>query len=158
MITCRFEDSPRDAALRHVTSDTVVADDQNRVLLVKRAEHLFEGGKYALPGGYLDRDELAQDAARREVLEETGYECSEIQLLGITSSPKRPGNDRQDVAFFFFTTALSQIQDPDHESTAVEWFDLDHLPSREQLAFDHLDFIEIYKQYKNDEIAVPVIL
>src|SRR5205823_747049 len=60
VIACTFEDGRR-AALRHVVVHAVV-EQHGTLLLVKRAGHLLEGGKWGLPGVFLDRDEtLAVD-------------------------------------------------------------------------------------------------
>ncbi|MBI3630764.1 MAG: NUDIX hydrolase [Candidatus Sungbacteria bacterium] len=79
MITCVFEDRHQ-ASFRHTVVDTVVMQDE-KVLLVRRARSLLEGGKWALAGGYVERDETLAQAVAREVFEETGYRVSDITLL-----------------------------------------------------------------------------
>lgn len=142
MITCTFENgSP--ATLRHVVVHAVVERD-GALLLVKRAPHLSEGGKWGLPGGFLDRDERVADGVLRELREETGWAGTVQCLLRINSRPDRPREDRQNVAFEFVITPLKQLGEPDHESTAVEWVPIDRLPPLESLAFDHGDTIRLY--------------
>ena len=58
MIRCTFE-SGTAATLRHVVLHAVVEKD-GALLLVRRAERLTEGGKWGLPGGFLDRDETLE--------------------------------------------------------------------------------------------------
>jgi len=70
MITCTFENGNR-ASLRHVVVDNLVLQG-DRILLVKRAVQLIEGGKWGLVGGFVDRDETIRQAAAREIMEETG--------------------------------------------------------------------------------------
>jgi 8-oxo-dGTP pyrophosphatase MutT (NUDIX family) len=52
-------------------------------------------GSHILPGGRLEAGEAPQEAARREVLEETGWVIDEPQLLGVKYfrrlSDARPG-------------------------------------------------------------------
>jgi 8-oxo-dGTP pyrophosphatase MutT (NUDIX family) len=43
---------------------------------------LRHAGKWVPPGGHCDPGEEPHDAARREMLEETGYHCRELQWLG----------------------------------------------------------------------------
>ena len=67
MITCIFEDGGR-AGLRHVALHALV-EREGALLMVKRAPHLGEGGKWGLPGGFLDRDETLAQGVLRELLE-----------------------------------------------------------------------------------------
>lgn len=156
MITCEFENGNR-AALRHVTVDGIVVDESGRVVLVKRAPGLIEAGKWAMPGGYLDRDETAHEGVRREVLEETGYEASVLELLQIVTLPNRPNEGgRQNVCMIFVMSAGEKVGKPDAESTEIRWFPLDDLPLGE-LAFDHADTLDIYRGHLAQAVVLPVI-
>ena len=53
MIKCTLE-SGRETSFRHVTADVIVLNEKNEILLVKRAKNLTNGGKYVLPGGFVD--------------------------------------------------------------------------------------------------------
>jgi len=67
-------DHPRPA----LTVDIVLFyhhEDSLEVLLIKRAREPFEG-HWAFPGGFVDKDESLEDAAARELLEETGLSRS----------------------------------------------------------------------------------
>ncbi len=145
MITCKFDTNDKEAYLRHTVVDALVVDG-TKILLVKRAAHMSDGGKYAVPGGYMDRDETVQQAVLREVEEETGYAAKIVSLFCIIDNPHR-GDDRQNVAFVFIITALKKVRESDHESEEVRWFDLDQLPPKEEMAFDHLDTINLYKEH-----------
>lgn len=145
MIECIFEHGNH-ANLRHVTCDVIVADDQGRVLLAKRADHLVEGGKWAFPGGYVDRDETVQQAAQRELREETGWACEDVELFVVSNDPRRPGDDRQNVAFVFTAKATRKVSNDydTHEVGAIEWFPIDDLPT--ELAFDHGETLDLYRR------------
>jgi ADP-ribose pyrophosphatase YjhB (NUDIX family) len=142
MITCTFEHGSR-ASLRHVVVHAIVERD-GALLLVKRAPHLSEGGKWGLPGGFLDRDERLVDGVLRELREETGWTGEVRGLLRINSRPDRPREDLQNVAFDFVIAPLTRVGEPDHESSAVDWVPIDRLPPLESLAFDHGETVRRY--------------
>lgn len=148
MINCTFENGNK-ASLRHVVIHAIVEKD-NKLLLVKRADSLLEGGKWSLPSGFLDRDETAKEGILRELKEETGWEGEAVSLFRINTSPNRPGEDRQNVPLTFIVKPIRQVGEPDHESTAVDWFAIEKLPPFEELAFDHGETIKLYLDYKNN--------
>jgi 8-oxo-dGTP diphosphatase len=145
MITCKFEDGG-DALLRHVVIDTIVLKD-GKILMVKRTGKLLEGGKWGLVGGFVDRDETLVQAAAREIHEETGWEVKDITLLRVNDDPNRPKEDRQNISFVYFCQAVKKTGEPDWESDDQQWYDLDALPDRESIAFDHADSIDLYKKH-----------
>jgi len=142
MIHCFFESGTR-ALLRHVVVHAVV-EKNGALLLVRRAAHLMEGGKWGLPGGFLDRDETLSQGVLRELREETGWEGAVASLLRVNSKPDRPHEDRQNVAFDFIITPHHKVGEPDAESTAVEWIPIEHLPPMDSLAFDHGETLTLY--------------
>ena len=63
---------------QYVTSARAVVTDGKRVLVVQDP-----GNRHVLPGGRLELNETPEDAARREVMEETGWRLACIQPIGI---------------------------------------------------------------------------
>lgn len=155
MITCFFE-SKNKAFLRHVTVDAILVK-KNKILLIKRACHLVEGNKYALPGGFLDRDETTSEGILREVKEETGYQGKIISLFRVNDKPDRKGEDRQNVDFVYLVKPGKKVATPDSEVRKVEWFALDKLPKPEEFAFDHYENIELYLKYRKRKFSLPII-
>ncbi len=148
MITCAFENG-NSAELRHVTVSTIVVKDE-KILLGKRAlvpgKIMLEAGKWGLLGGYMSRDESATEAAAREILEESGWEVTDIQPLLINTNPHRPAEDRQNVDFVFVARATTQHPTKDDEVSRLQWFAPDDLPPQDQIAFDHADALEMYRK------------
>jgi ADP-ribose pyrophosphatase YjhB (NUDIX family) len=155
MITCTFESGAR-AALRHVVVHAIVERD-GALLLVKRAARLSEGGKWGLPGGFLDRGERVVDGVLRELREETGWTGEVRHLLRVNSRPDRPREDRQNVAFEFVIAPLARVGEPDDESSAVEWVPIDRLPPLESLAFDHGETVRLYLAARDRPPRAPIV-
>jgi ADP-ribose pyrophosphatase len=60
----------------------VALDDAQNLLLVRQYRHGTDQNYWALPGGFIDRGEDPLAAAKRELLEETGYSAGRTTLLG----------------------------------------------------------------------------
>jgi len=157
MITCKFPNGNQEL-LRHVTCDSIVVQD-NKILMVKRSDSaLFEPGKYALPGGYVDRDEIVAQAVLRELKEETGYQGRIKYLLQINDDPNRTNaEDNQNISFFYVVEITEKAGEHDREISEVTWFDLDNLPETKNLAFDHGKAINLYKKYCKQKFPLPFI-
>jgi 8-oxo-dGTP diphosphatase len=102
------------------------------VLLGKRA--IDPGlGRWSFPSGYVDRGEIVEEAARREVVEETGLDVAITGLVGVYSAP---GNPVILVAYAAEVTAGSASPGP--EVAELAGFPADALPD---MAFAHDDRI-----------------
>jgi 8-oxo-dGTP diphosphatase len=117
----------------------------NQILLVKRKHEPF-AGMWALPGGFLNCDkESLEQAAIRELKEETSliiHNESDLILLYVQSKPNRdPRGHVIDHVFvpriFIGTPAAND------DAAEVKYFSFDELP---QLAFDHLESINNYRE------------
>lgn len=116
-----------------LTADGIVLKG-NEVLLVRRGNDPFKG-QWALPGGFVEVGERVEDAARREVVEETGIRGDIVDLLGVYSDPARdPRGHTVTVAYVMKVGGIVPMDDLD-DADEAKWFDLDKLP--ESLAFDH---------------------
>lgn len=65
-----------------------LAEKELKILLVKRKQEPYMD-QWALPGGFLRKDETLYEAARRELFEETGTRRSYLELCDVFSSPDR---------------------------------------------------------------------
>jgi 8-oxo-dGTP diphosphatase len=124
-----------------VTVDTVAfAIDRStlRVLMVRRGRPPFEG-RWALPGGFIDMEEDAEPAARRELCEETGVEVgpsSPFEPLGFYAAPGRDPRGRT-ISLVFATALPPPPPQPigGDDASGASWIAAD--PVGEPLAFDH---------------------
>jgi 8-oxo-dGTP diphosphatase len=81
----------------------IFSPDGNRVLLVHRTARPGDvhHGKYNGLGGKLERDEDIVAGMRREVAEEAGISCDELQLAGTVSWPGFGANGEDWFGFVF---------------------------------------------------------
>ena len=157
MITCQFEHG-KVASLRHVTVEGIVTFySGHEVLMIRRAKHLAEGGKLALPGGYLERDETIPEGLEREVLEETGYACKVVSLFRIMHDPIRRGEDKQNVTFVFIMEVVEKQANHDDETLETCWLKVDEdLPDEDEFAFAHYEVIQQYRQHLRQPFRLPI--
>jgi 8-oxo-dGTP pyrophosphatase MutT (NUDIX family) len=67
----------------YALSAAVYVERDGKILLLQRAAGTAMSGTWYLPGGAVDHDELPEDAARRELLEEAGLEIDgELEMIG----------------------------------------------------------------------------
>jgi ADP-ribose pyrophosphatase len=55
--------------------------DDGRIMLVKQYRYSIQETTYEIPAGKIDPDESAEECAKRELAEETGYNASELEFL-----------------------------------------------------------------------------
>ena len=99
-----------------------VVERDGKTLMVKRAVQTGYG-LWSMPGGYVDRGEIVEDAAAREVWEETGLLVEVGQLIGIFSDAGNPV-----VVAAYAATETGGVLEPGPESLEVGYFAVDALP------------------------------
>jgi len=121
-----------------VTVDVVIftlIERELHVLLVRRKRWPFEG-RWAIPGGFVQMDESLEEAALRELEEETGVRDIYLEQLYTFGDPKRDPRTRViSVAYIALVRADKQTLRVSEESSDVRWFPVRVLPG--PLAFDH---------------------
>jgi 8-oxo-dGTP diphosphatase len=115
-----------------LAADCVVFDPQGRLLLIRRKNPPFQG-RYALPGGFVEYGETTEQAAARELMEETGLEAVALDLIGVYSDPHRdPRGHCVSIAYLVSVTTFQPKagDDAEHAEFVAGW-------RNEALAFDH---------------------
>ena len=109
----------------------LIEDPLGRVLLVRRAVRP-RIGFWAVPGGFMDHDEEPREAARREVLEETGLL---VQVQGVLDvAPLGTEDPRHGVIIFFSGIPCGGSLRSGDDASEARWFAADDVPFTE-LAF-----------------------
>jgi ADP-ribose pyrophosphatase len=90
--------------------NVVPVTTDGRVLLFRQTKYAVEGVSLAPVGGYLEPDEESLDCARRELMEETGYEAQTWLDLG---AYRVDANRGAGTAFFYLATGAVRVQEPD---------------------------------------------
>lgn len=125
-------DYPRPA----VTVDIAIVthEARPRVLLVRRKHAPFEG-MWAFPGGFINMDESLEDAARRELLEETGVKAARLEQVHTFGAPDRDPRGRTITVLYLARVDFSRVKpQAADDAEAVGWYYLDRPP---RMAFDH---------------------
>ncbi len=140
-----------------VTVDCVVFgldETELKVMLIQRDIAPFEG-KWALPGGFVRLDETVEEAARRELQEETGLDKVFLEQLYTFGDIDRDPRERVITVAWYALVRLS-----DHRVKAATdardaaWFGLHDLP---QLAFDHDRILETAHQRLQNKVRYQPI-
>lgn len=144
--SCGADCTPRNP---YPTVDVVLYRADKGVLLIERRNPPYG---WALPGGFIDYGECAEDAAMREAREETNLDVRLTRLLGVYSDPSRDPR--------FHTLSVVYVVEADEsvepragdDARNARFFSLHQLP--DAIAFDHrkilADFIETLRENAHD--------
>lgn len=125
-----------DVALFRLSS--LAAPARLEILLIRRGRPPF-AGTWALPGGFVDRDEDLPHAAARELAEETGVRKPRVEQVGVVGTPGRdPRGHTVTALYVAATTPARGSATAGDDASEVGWFSPDELPA---LAFDHGDLV-----------------
>jgi 8-oxo-dGTP diphosphatase len=112
----------------------VTREDRPKVLLIRRKNDPY-AGSWALPGGFVEENEKLNEAALRELREETGIVGASLEQLYTTGDPGRdPRGWTVSVVFLAQVDPFEVKPQAADDAEAFAWYRLDKLP---KLAFDH---------------------
>lgn len=105
-----------------------------QILLIKRGNPPFQG-MWAIPGGFVEMDETLEEAAQRELQEETCISGVDLKQYGTYGAINRDPRHRTiSVAYAGLLTDHAVSAEASDDAADCEWFYLDQIP---ETAFDH---------------------
>ena len=116
--------------LLQVGASVIVVDSENRILLQLRSDNHCWG--YA--GGSVELDEVVEEAARRELLEETGLIAEKLELFGIFSGRETHyvypnGDEVSNVDIVYVCRQFTgTLKCQEGEVDALKFFRVDEIP------------------------------
>lgn len=108
----------------------IIFNQENKVLLLK--SHKWDD-EYVIPGGHVEWGEKMEDALRREILEETGLEIYDLELVGLKENVYTTGTqERKHFIFVDFAcrTDSSQVT-LNEEAEEYIWIGMDEIEDHE---------------------------
>jgi 8-oxo-dGTP diphosphatase len=147
-----IEDYPHPA----LTADVVLfamRDGDLRVLLIQRQKPPFEGA-WAFPGGFVNVGESLEEAALRELEEETGIRNIPVQQLHAFGDPGRdPRGHVVTVTYLALISADAALQaEAGDDAAQACWWPVRDLPP---LAFDHAEILDYALKHLSAGSAEP---
>jgi 8-oxo-dGTP diphosphatase len=124
-----------------ITVDIVIFTIQGatlKVLLIKRGVAPFKDAM-AIPGGFVHEGESLDQAALRELKEETGVANVYLEQLYSFGDPGRDPRGRVVTVAYYALVPADQTLEPGTDASAAAWYDVTKLPV---LAFDHRKIID----------------
>jgi len=130
----------------------IIIKVQGGVILILRKNPPYG---WALPGGFIDYGESAEDAAIREAREETSLEISDLKLLSVYSDPNR--DPRYHTISTVFIANGKGIPRAGDDAAQIQVFGQNSFPA--DLAFDHNKILDDFLEaQKNDVQNLSLVL
>ena len=133
----RLGESEEQVYRNPVPTVDIIIEHQGGIVLIERRN---PPPGWALPGGFIDCGESAEDAAVREAKEETGLELLDLRQFHVYSDPARDPRFHTLTAVFV-ARGRGELRAADDAADA-RVFDPAELPER--IAFDHREIIADY--------------
>ncbi len=124
------------------------------ILLIRRGSEP-EAGKWALPGGFMEKEETLDDAATRVLSLLTGMNNIYMEQFHTFGSLNRHPLGRViTVAYYALVDSTNYNLQPSWHASETQWFDISEIP---KLGFDHKEIVNTALKTLKKEIAIRPI-
>ncbi len=142
-ISCPRCDFPVKIYKNPIPTVDIIIKVEDKIVLIRRKNEPFG---WAIPGGYIDYGESAENAALREAKEETSLDVELEGLLGVYSDPNR--DPRAHTITTVFIAKSKGIPEAGDDAKEIGLFDEHHLP--DPIVFDHKKILQdFFERQKN---------
>ena len=124
-----------------------------KVLLVKRKIKPFVG-QFAIPGGFIHDDENLDEAALRELREETGVTDVYLEQLYSFGEPDRDPRGRVIAISYFALVSADRTLKAGSDAAEASWWPVNELP---QLGFDHAKILDYALERLRNKLAYTTV-
>lgn len=98
----------------------IIFNEEKKILLL---DHLLRpGASWALPGGFIEAGEQPEKAIKREIMEETTLEITDLKLLSVKTINRH-------IEILFRAGASGEPRPNSREIEAAGWFSFDEMPA-----------------------------
>jgi len=129
----------------NVSVRVIIFNEKDEILLVKEKDF----GTWSVPGGWCDVFESSSETAKKEVRQETGLTVKIDRLLAVLQREKYKEYRTllSEYVHYYSATVLHGTLTPNHETTEVAYFPLDHLPelSRKSSYTEIMKAVAVYR-------------
>lgn len=122
----------------------IIVENNGKLLMTKIS---YAHKKWVFPGGAVDKKETAEQAAIRELEEETGIKTNKLIKVGEYTSERN--YKRNTVECFYLKTDSSFVKIDNFEVIDSGWYSPQELPENCSLSIPQI--MAIYKQYKSNQ-------
>lgn len=110
----------------HLAVRAVIANEEGKVLILKRAKTEYGEGRWCLPGGNVEYGESADESMAKEIRQETSLITNEIKYLFYTENLPSDESDLHYVNLVFHCITGGNLR-LNYESSEYAWIDLDDI-------------------------------
>ncbi len=133
-------------------ASVIVENNNGEILLQLRADN----GCWGYAGGCVELDEVVEEAAKRELFEETGLIANELELFGVFSGKELHyvypnGDEVSNIDIVYICRSFSgELKADKHEVSELCFFPIDNIPKN--ISPPIIKVIEKYLQHRRSEL------